>query len=68
MFREHLTCFPNVKNFTFFTLELVYQVGGFAIGKGGDGISEAGDHLSYRVNVNNRTSVGLQGLVVRNFF
>ena len=25
-FREHLTCFPNVKSFTFFTLELVYQV------------------------------------------
>jgi len=23
-FREHLTCFPNVKSFTFFTLELVY--------------------------------------------
>ena len=41
-FREHLTCFPNVKSFTFFTLELVYQVGGFAVGKGGDGISEAG--------------------------
>ena len=41
-FREHLTCFPNVKSFTFFTLELVYQVGGFAVSKGGDGISEAG--------------------------
>ena len=41
-FREHLTCFPNVKSFTFFTLELVYQVGRFAVGKGGDGISEAG--------------------------
>ena len=41
-FREPLTCFPNVKSFTFFTLELVYQVGGFAFGKGGDGISEAG--------------------------
>ena len=26
----------------FFTLELVYQVGGFAVGKGGDGINEAG--------------------------
>ena len=23
-FREHLTCFPNVKSFIFFTLELVY--------------------------------------------
>jgi hypothetical protein len=42
MFREYLTCFPNVKSFTFFTLELVYQVGGFAICKSGDGISEAG--------------------------
>ena len=41
-FREHLTCFPNVKSFIFFTLELVYQVGGFAVGKGGDGISKAG--------------------------
>ena len=41
-FREHLTCFPNVKSFTFFTLELVYQVGGFGVGKGGDGISETG--------------------------
>jgi hypothetical protein len=29
-FREHLNCSPNVKSFTFFTLELVYQVGGFA--------------------------------------
>ena len=38
----YLTCFSNVKSFTFFTLELVYQVGGFAVGKGGDGISEAG--------------------------
>ena len=41
-FRGHLTCFPNIKSFTFFRLELVYQVGGFAVGKGGDGISEAG--------------------------
>ena len=41
-FREHLTCFPNVKSFTFFILELVYQVGGFAVGKGGDEISETG--------------------------
>ena len=30
-----------MKSFTFFTLELVYQVGGFAVGKGGDGINEA---------------------------
>ena len=30
-----------MKSFTFFTLELVYQVGTFAVGKGGDGISEA---------------------------
>ena len=44
-FREHLTSFPNVKSFTFFTLELVYQVGGFAVGKVGDGISEAGERL-----------------------
>ena len=41
-FREHLTCFHNVKSFTIFTLELVYKVEGFAVGKGGDGISEAG--------------------------
>ena len=41
MFRKHLNCFLNVKSFTFFTLELVYKVGGFAVGKGGDGISEA---------------------------
>ena len=41
-FREHLTCFPNVKSFTFFTLELEYQVEGLAVDKGGDGISEAG--------------------------
>ena len=42
MFREHLTCFPNVKSFTFFTLELICKVGGFVVGKGGDGINEAG--------------------------
>ena len=42
MFREHLTCFPNVKSFTLFTLVLIYKVGGFAFSKGGDGISEAG--------------------------
>ena len=41
-FRGHLTSFPSVKSFTFFTLELVYKVGGFAVGKGGDGISKAG--------------------------
>ena len=41
-FKEHLTRFSNVKSFTFFTLKLVYKVGGFAVGKGGDGISEAG--------------------------
>ena len=40
---ESVTCFPNVKNFTFFTLELVYEVGGFSVGKGGDGISGAGE-------------------------
>ena len=46
--REHLTCFPNVinvKSFTFFTLELVFEVGGFAVGMGGDGISGAGERL-----------------------
>jgi hypothetical protein len=42
IFREHLTHFSNVKCFTFFTLELIYKVGRFAVGKGGDGISEAG--------------------------
>ena len=42
VFREHLNCFPKVKSFTFFTLELVYKVRWFAVGKGGDGISEAG--------------------------
>ena len=42
IFREHLTCFPNVNFFRFFTLELVYKVGGFAVSKGGDGISETG--------------------------
>ena len=41
-FREHLTCFPNIKSFTFYTLELVCGVGGFAVGKGDNGISEAG--------------------------
>ena len=41
-FREHLTHFSNVKSFTFFTLELVYKVGGFAVSKDGNGISEAG--------------------------
>ena len=41
-FGEHLTHFSNVKSFTFFTLELVYQVRGFAVDKGGDRISEAG--------------------------
>jgi hypothetical protein len=41
-FREHLTGFSNVKSVSFFTLELVYKVGGFAVDRGGDGISEAG--------------------------
>ena len=41
-FGEHLTHFSNVKCFTFFTLELIYNVGMFAVDKGGDGISEAG--------------------------
>ena len=46
MFREHLTCLYNVKCFTFFTLELVYKVGGFTIGKGGDGIRKIGVRAS----------------------
>ena len=41
-FREHLTCFSNVKSFPFFTLELVHKVEGFAVSKGGDWISETG--------------------------
>ena len=49
MFREHLTCFSNVKSLTFFTLELVYKVGRFAVGKGGDGISKAGVRASERL-------------------
>ena len=39
-FREHLTRFSNVKSFTFFTLDLEYQVRRFAVSKGGDGISK----------------------------
>ena len=39
-FKEHLTYFSNVKSITFLTLELVHQVGGFRIGKDGDGISQ----------------------------
>ena len=42
MFRDHLTCFSNVKSITFHTLELVYQVGGFTVIKGGDGIRQVG--------------------------
>ena len=45
MFREHLTHISNLKSFTFFTFELVYKVGAFAIGKDGDGISETGERL-----------------------
>ena len=41
-FREHLTRFSNVRNFTFFTLEFVHHVRRCAVGKGGDGISKAG--------------------------
>ena len=36
------TCLNRLRCFTFFTLELVYEVEGFAVGKGGDGITEAG--------------------------
>ena len=34
----HLTYFSNVKNIIFHTLELIQQVGGFTVSKGGDGI------------------------------
>ena len=46
-FREHLTCFPNVKSFTFSALE---EVRGFADDKGGDGISGAGERLGRDVD------------------
>ena len=39
-FREHLTGFSNVKSVSFFTLELVYKVGGFAVDRGGAGAGE----------------------------
>jgi len=48
-FREHLTCFPYIKSFTCFTLELVYKVRGFANSKGGDGISEASVRAAERL-------------------
>ena len=41
-FREHLSCFSNVESITFFTLELIHQVGGFTVSKGGDGIGQIG--------------------------
>jgi len=37
MFREHLTCFSNIKSNTFLTLELIHQVGGLAVSKTSDG-------------------------------
>ena len=52
-------CFPNVKSFTFFTLELVYQVGGFAVGKGDDGISEAGVGAGERLGRDLYIGVGI---------
>jgi hypothetical protein len=42
MFREHLTCFSNVRSITFHTLELVDQAEGFIVGKSGDGIGQVG--------------------------
>ena len=50
MFREHLTHFSNVKCIASFTLELVYKVGRFTIGKDGAGISEAGVRASEELN------------------
>ena len=35
MFRDHLTCFSNVKCIIFLTLELVHQVGGFIVSSPG---------------------------------
>ena len=49
MFREYLTCFSNVKCFTFLTWELVNKVGRFAVGKGGDGISKVSVGASERL-------------------
>ena len=40
MFREHLTCLSNVDSITFRTLELLYQIGQFAISKDDDGIGQ----------------------------
>ena len=42
LFRSHLTCFSNVKSTKFCTLELVHQVRGFTVSKGGDGIGKVG--------------------------
>ena len=42
-FYENLTCFYNEKSILFCTLELVHQLGGFTIRKGGDGISQVGE-------------------------
>ena len=39
-FQEHLIYFSNIKPIIFHTLELIYQVGGFKIGKGDDGIGQ----------------------------
>ena len=38
--------FSNVKCITFFTLELIQEVGRFTFGKGGVGISKAGVRAS----------------------
>ena len=41
-FQGHLTSFSNVKSITISILELVYQIKGFAVRKGGDGIIQVG--------------------------
>ena len=37
-----MVCFSNVKSITFYTLELVYQVGEFTVSKGDDGMGQVG--------------------------
>ena len=39
-FQEYLTCLPSVKSITFHILEVVHQVGGFTVNKGGIRSSE----------------------------
>ena len=45
-FQGDLTCFSNVKSITFHALELLHQIGGFAVRKGGDGIGQVGVRAS----------------------